>query len=491
MFETALAQLRFASSMLFGHPFSTRSLTRIVKAMQATEREFGVIGDEGAELLGGPVLDEETRRELQIRRFRKQAVRAARETAYYGALFRELDLDPSRLRWEDIGGVPRLGKGTLRTNPDAFVRRSATPTLRVLTTGTTGWPASIYFSADELGQLAAFSAIGLLFQRQLAEDDVVQISISSRALLGSIGLGGACAHLGAPSYLTGLIEPAHALAMLAEKRSIAGKKPRASVLSVYPSYLGELVEHGLRIGYRPADFGLEWIYVGGEVCTEGLKERARQLFGDVRFDENYGMTETIPFGGTRCSAEHLHFEPSQGLLEVYNPETAEPARPGEAGTIVATPFPPFRETTILLRYDTEDMVRAIAEPLECDRRNTPATGNILGKLGHAVRHDHGWTYPRDVLEALEPVLSIPLPVRYGLWAVPGGVAVEVVTRRDTPAVRRTIEWRLAEQGVPLRELHLVDDPAWLRRPLPLRCDLREASFRPHRPDDVSPARRAA
>ncbi len=68
-------------------------------------------------------------------------------------------------------------------------------------------------------------------------------------------------------------------------------KPQVSYLNTYPSYLGELVERGLRQGYRPSDFGLERIG-GGELVSEGLKERTRRLFGSVGFDEGHGMTET-------------------------------------------------------------------------------------------------------------------------------------------------------------------------------------------------------
>ena len=51
-------------------------------------------------------------------------------------------------------------------------------------------------------------------------------------------------------------------------------------------------------------------------------------------------------------------EVSQGLLEVSNVETAAPALAGETGTIVATPFRPYRETTLVLRYETGDVVNS-------------------------------------------------------------------------------------------------------------------------------------
>ena len=478
MLETAFAQLRFAASLVFGAPFSPRSLDRLVDGLLATRYEFGAIEGEGTDMLVGPTLDEPTRREMQLRRFRAQASRAARETAYYRALFERIGLDPARLRYEDIGRIPVTPKASLRDDPDAFVCRTAQPCFRTTTTGTTGRPTSLCFSQRELHTYVALAAINYLMHQLIGPEDIVLISSSARATLGNTCFMGACARVGAQVSLGGLIDPALTLALLAEPRRLAGKKPRVSVLSVYPSYLGELVTCGLRRGYRPGDFDLERVFVGGEIVTTGLKRRCQQLFGPVQFVEGYGMTEPWPFGGTLCAEGHLHFEPSHGLLEVLEPENGAPASPSEIGTLVLTPFPPFRETTIVLRYDTQDAVRPIAEPLACPLRHLPATSNLLGKLGLAVRHDDGWTFPRNVLEALEAIEAVSLPVRCGFWAVPGGVAVETLVEHDTPEVRRTVERSLQEHGVPVRELHLVEDASLLQHPLPLRCDLHEASFSP-------------
>jgi len=461
----------------FGKPFARWSLDRLIDAISDTKREFGAIGAEGAGLLGGPTLDEETRREVHLRRFRTQATRAARETAYYEHLFERLDLDPARLRFEDITLIPPTSKEALRGDPDAFVRRSATPCFRTTTTGTTGKPTSVCFSAYEMQTYIALATITHLLTDHIDSSDIVQISTSSRATLGNACFAGACARIGALISLGGLIEPAHTLSLLAEKYHIPGKKPQVSYLNTYPSYLGELVEHGLSQGYRRPDFGLERIGVGGELVSEALKARARQLFGSVEYDEGYGMTETWPLLGHPCSGGHLHFEPLSGLVEVIDPETKTSARPGEAGCIVATPLPPYRDTTILLRYDTQDVVRPITGPLTCDLPDQQATTPLLGKLRLAVRHEDGWTFPRDVLEALEADDNVPLPARFGFWAAPKGVAVEVVAREIGSRVRRTIETRLEERGVPVQELRVVRQPSELRHPMPLRCDLKEtASF---------------
>jgi phenylacetate-CoA ligase len=190
------------------------------------------------------------------------------------------------------------------------------------------------------------------------------------------------------------------------------------------------------------------------------------------------MTEIWPLGAAHCPDGHLHFEPAQGLIEVVDPETGAPTGPGQIGTIEATPFAPYRQTTLLLRYDTEDLVRRLAEPASCRLAHLPATGPLLGKRRLAVRHDHGWTTPRDVIEALEATEAVPLPARLGFWGVPGGVAVEVVARSDTFETRRAIERQLEAHGVPVRELRLVQHRAALSQPFPWRCDLRKATFAP-------------
>jgi phenylacetate-coenzyme A ligase PaaK-like adenylate-forming protein len=475
MLETLAAQLRYTASVVFGLPFSARSLDRLVDALLATYHEFGAVAPEGAELLGGPVLDEETRREMQLRRFRAQASRAARETVFYGRLFEQHGLDPTRLHYDDIPRIPLTVKQALRNDPDAFVRQTGHPVFRTTTTGTTGRPTSVCFSLRELHTYIALGAINQLMREQITPEDIVLVSSSARATLGNTCFMGACARLGAQVSMGGLVEPELTLALLAEPRRLAGKKPRVSALSIYPSYLGQLVTTGLHLGYGPADFGVERIFIGGEIVTAGLKVRSQQLFGPIQFVEGYGMTEPWPFGGTLCSEGHLHFEPAHGLLEVLNPLSGAPAEAGAVGILVLTPFPPFRETTLVLRYDTQDAVRALESPLTCSLRHMPATSNVLGKLPLAVQHDGGWVFPRDVLEALEGTAVVTLPARCGFWAVRGGVGVEVVAH-DTPSVRQAIEQSLQAYNVPIGQLDLVEHPGQLRHPLPLRGDLRELSF---------------
>jgi len=319
MIETAFAQLRFAASVLFGIRFSPRSLDRIIDGMLASRREFGTLGEDARELTTGPVLDEESRRDMQLRRFRKQATCAAGRAPYYEELFERIKLDPAKLTWEELQTIPLTPKEDIRDHPDDFICRDARPVFRTTTTGTTGRPTSVCFSAYEMSTYIALGAIGLLNEVRVTEEDIAIISTSSRATLGNLCAAGALARIGVLVFNGGLVDPGLTLALLSERHRIPGKRERVSVMSTYPSYLGELVEEGQRLGYSPADFGLRRINVGGEIVTEGLKARAHKLFGDhVEYESGYGMTEPWPLNGTLCEQDHLHFEPSQGLIEVYN-----------------------------------------------------------------------------------------------------------------------------------------------------------------------------
>src|SRR5689334_23967469 len=100
------------------------------------------------------------------------------------------------------------------------------------------------------------------------------------------------------------------------------------------------------------------------------------------------MTEVLPVSGRTCSAGHLHHDLNMGLVEVVALDSGEPAGPGEIGTVVITPYYPYRECMPVLRYDTRDVVRRLPdEPLGCELAGTPGTSHILGKADQLLRVD--------------------------------------------------------------------------------------------------------
>lgn len=107
-------------------------------------------------------------------------------------------------------------------------------------------------------------------------------------------------------------------------------------------------------------------------------------------------------------------------------ETGEPAGPGALGTIVATPFYPYRECMPLFRYDTRDLVRRLPDaPLTCEMANVPATSHILGKADHVLSTRSGAVMPRDLIEVLDALPGARWPMRYRTDVTDGLLRIEL------------------------------------------------------------------
>jgi phenylacetate-coenzyme A ligase PaaK-like adenylate-forming protein len=479
-----VAGKRHAASLAFGLPLSPRALDSMVNSLVRSVSAGNGFDVEGLLPAGGLGGNAKAVAALQRHRFRDRVRHAGRTVPYYRELFAELSIDPAGA---SPGVVPVTRKDALRDRPEDFVSSMSRPFIRVTTTGTTGRPTIVHFSQREWRAIGALSAFSMIGNGALTPDDIVQICITPRAVLPNHAVTSSCAAVGAVVHVVGMADPQEALTLLAQKHRIPGKKDRVSVVTGNPSYIGLLVEHGLATGWRPEQFGVERMLLGGELITDGFRRRAQRLFGPVEVRQSYALTELVPFNGRLCREGHVHFEPTSGLVEVIDPDTAVAAAPGAVGTVVATPFRPYRETTVLLRFDTGDAVRALPDTPSCELRNLPGTGPLLGKLSGAVRHDGGWTFARDVAEAVEAVDEVPLPGRYRFTAVPDGVAVEVAVRSgcDVAAARRRVAAELETRGVPLRSLSTVDDPAKLREPAKCRCDFDEGRLLSPRRDPVA------
>jgi phenylacetate-CoA ligase len=188
--------------------------------------------------------------------------------------------------------------------------------------------------------------------------------------------------------------------------------------------------------------------------------------------DGYSMTEIFPVSGQVCGQGHLHIPTDQGHVEVLDPETFQPAAPGAHGVLVVTPYTMYRDTTLLLRYVTGDIVRVLpeSETPACELAAVPATSRVLGRLSPSS------LTTRDVLDLLQAEHEIPLPTRYALEETPSGPVLHAVTGKVSRALLSRLEERAADLKLPLRGIELVDDPADLPGPCRVRADLREHTF---------------
>src|ERR1019366_8201344 len=295
--------------------------------------------------------------------------------------------------------IPVTVKADLMERPGDFRCTDVPPYLATRTTGTTGRPAEVWLSRYEMELWPALGALASVLRGELGPGDIMQVNLSSR--------GAVAMHLSATGCRPlGIVPPEVALDSLAEGG--------ATILLTVPSYLAELVAAARRAGMGAGDFRRPPLVVGGGVLPASLARAATRTFGVPHVEDPYSMTEVVPVSARTCSQAHQHHDLNLGLTELVDLDTGEPAAPGALGTLVITPYFPYRDCTPVFRYDTRDLARCLPDgPLRCELAGVPATSQILGKADQLLRLPGGEVVtPRQLIEAIESLPAEPWPARY-------------------------------------------------------------------------------
>jgi phenylacetate-CoA ligase len=406
MFETGVRQFRLALGMAQGRRLNPRNVERLVEDVLATVAEFGEPGSDAAELVDGPMASPADRLEITNNSLRRTAVRLAAQSPFYARHFSSAQVDPAKLDVAGLRAIPVTVKADLIERPADFRCTDVPACLATRTTGTTGRPAEVWLSRYEVELWSALGALGSVLRGELRPGDVMQVNLSSRSALSMYLAVGGCRLAGAGCRPLGIVSPETSLDNLAEGG--------ATILLTVPSYLGKLVTAARRAGMGAGDFRLRRIVVGGEVLSPSLAQAAARTFGVALVDDPYSMTEIVPVTGRPCSQGHIHHDLNLGLTELIDLDTGEPAAPGALGTLVITPYFPYRDCTPVFRYDTRDVARRLPDaPLRCELPGIPATSQILGKADHLLRIPGGEIVTsRQLIEAIEALPAEPWPARY-------------------------------------------------------------------------------
>jgi phenylacetate-CoA ligase len=406
MFETGVRQFRLALSMTQGRRLDPRNVERLVDDVLATVAEFGAAGADANELIDGPMSSPEARLEITNNCLRRTARRLAAHSPFYARHFSAAQVDPAKLDVAGLAAIPVTVKTDLIERPGDFRCTDVPAYLATRTTGTTGRPAEIWLSRYEMELWPALGALASVLRGELLPGDVEQVNLSSRSVVANHLTVAGCRLVGAGCRPLGIVSPQAALDNLAEGG--------ATILLTVPSYLGELVLAARRAGLSAADFRLRRLVVGGEVLSTSLAQAAARTFGVPVIEDPYSMTEIVPVTGRPCGQGHMHHDVNVGLTELIDLDTGEPAAPGSLGTLVITPYFPYRDCTPVFRYDTRDVARSLPDTsVRCELAGLPATSKILGKADHMLRAPGGEVVtPRQLIEAIESLPAEPWPARY-------------------------------------------------------------------------------
>jgi phenylacetate-CoA ligase len=468
MFETGVRQFRLAWGMVQGRRLDTRSLARLVDDMLATIAEFGEPGADAAELIEGPMTRPEARLEITNNNLRRTARRLAAQSPFYARRFASSQVDPAQLDVAGLRTIPVTVKAELIERPGDFRCTDAPAYLATRTTGTTGRPAEVWLSRYEMELWPALGALASILRDELRPGDVMQVNLSSRSTAALHLSAASCRLIGAGFRPLGIVPPESSLEGLAEGGT--------TILLTCPSYLAELVKAARRRGMGAGDFRLRRLTVGGEVLSTSLARATAQTFGVAMVEDPYSMTEVAPVTGRTCSQGHQHHDLNLGLTELIDLDTGEPAAPGMLGTLVITPYFPYRDCMPVFRYDTRDVARCLPDaPLRCELASVPATSQILGKADHLLRLAGGEVVtPRQLIEAIEALPAEPWPARYHATARDGRIRLTLPATAIAGLGEAEARRYFAAAGLDV-DLDVIgdDQTASLRR---TRSDLHETTF---------------
>jgi len=471
VFETGIRQFRMAMSMVWGSRVNPHNVERLIRDALKTLDEFGAPGDDVQQLLEGPFSDPVARRDFQNRALRRTARRLVRVSPYYQKVFLTEQIDLATLTVETLHRVPVTQKRMLQEHQQDFIASDVHPSLTTRTTGTTGRPAEVWLSQYEIELWPALSALSGLLRNEITPQDCMQINISSRATAAVQIDIEVCRLVGARTRMLGIIPPEESLESL-----LSGGDAAPTLLSTYPSYLAQLVQAARRRNLGPGDFHLRRVDCGGEVLSGTLARAAQEIFG-APVNDLFGMTEILPLSGRVCNQGHLHQDLNMGLVEVIDLETGEPAAPGALGTMVITPYYPYRECMPVFRYDTRDVVRRLPdERLTCNLAGVPATSRILSKADQVLRTNDQIVTMRDLVEVLEALPSQPWPARFSAQVIDEAIELTVPEEILGDLTMNEVERSFRASGI---TLHLVCRSALEQAASqfrPLRADLLETTF---------------
>jgi phenylacetate-CoA ligase len=468
MFETGVRQFRLALGMAQGRRLDTRNVARLVDDVLDTLAEFGEPGGDVAELIDGPMADPGARVELATASLRRTARRLAAQSPFYARRFTATGADLAKLDVTGLRTIPVTVKAELIERPGDFRCADVPACLATRTTGTTGRPAEVWLSRYEMELWPALGALGSILRDELRPGDVTQVNLSSRST-AALHLNSAACRLARVGFRPlGIVPPEEALDSLAEGGT--------TILLTCPSYLAELVIAARCRGLGAGDFRLRRLVVGGEVLSPSLAQAATRTFGVALVDDPYTMTEIAPVTGRACGQGHLHYDLGLGYTELIDLHTGQPAAPGALGTLVITPYFPYRDCMPVFRYDTRDVARCLPDaPLRCELAAIPATSQILGKADHLLGLPGGDVItPRQLTEAIEALPTEPWPARYRATAGDGRIHLTLPASAIDGYDEAEAFRHFAAAGLDV-DLEIVgdDQAASLRR---TRSDLHETTF---------------
>jgi phenylacetate-CoA ligase len=236
--------------------------------------------------------------------------------------------------------------------------------------GTTGKRKVLCYTAKDIDDWATMFARCYEYAGCTREDRI-QIGVGYGVWTAGVGFQNGCERFGAMAIPAG---PGN-LDMQCQFLEDLGTTVMCCTASMGLLMAEEIDKRGLR-----GKIALKKMIFGSERSSDAMRTRISELSGvapDQLFDIP-GLTELYgPGTGLDCiHHKGIHYWADYYILEILDPDTLTPVKPGEVGEMVVTTL--RKEGSPLVRYRTRDLTRIMTEKCPCGSI-MPMHDRILGR----------------------------------------------------------------------------------------------------------------
>lgn len=304
-------------------------------------------------------MDREELQQLQLEQLQAVLARVYLHVPFYHHKFDELGIDPDDFRsLDDVRRLPFTTKADLQGNyPYGLFAVPLREVVRIH--ASSGISSVVGYTRNDIKTWSNLVA-RVLVAGGVTKDDVVQIAYSYSLLTGGFGLHYGAERIGASVIPISSGNTARQVKIMQDFKTTA--------LVCTPSYAMLIADTIQRRGINRGALSLKYGLFGAEPWSETMRAEIQDRLGIIATD-NYGLSEVMG-PGIACECQErngLHIHEDHFLVEIINPETLAPVRPGETGELVITTL--TKEAFPVIRFRTRDLTRLIPGRCPCGRES--------------------------------------------------------------------------------------------------------------------------
>jgi phenylacetate-CoA ligase len=348
----------------------------------------------------GKVKSQDELKALQLEGLKWTVNHVYNGSAHYRKKFDEKGVKPEDIKTlDDIRRLPFTTSKDLQEGyPFPLLSVPMEKVVRIhASSGTTGKRKVLCYTAKDVDDWADMFARCYEYAGCTLKDRV-QIAVGYGVWTAGWGFQNGCERFGAMSIPIGPGNIEMQLQFLVDFQTTV----IASTASMGLLMAEEIDKNGLR-----GKIALKKFIFGSERSSDAMRQRISDLSG-VKLEELYdipGLTELYgPGTGLDCRYHTgIHYWADYYILELLNPETLEPTKPGEVGEMVVTTL--CKEATPLIRYRTRDLTRLIEGECPCGSI-MPRHDRILGRSDDMFIFRAVNIYPSHIDEILSKIKDV-------------------------------------------------------------------------------------